>query len=63
MTATHIINRDEWRNLNLQINSQLRANGITDHKGRNVKDLHNEPESEWKTWILELMKMRDQLGA
>lgn len=54
---------DEVRELNIRINNQLRAAGITNHKGQLVKRLPDEPESEWKTWITELIAYRDQLAA
>lgn len=44
--------REEWRTLNVQINSQLKRAG---------KPLNELPESEWKKWIIELMNYRDTL--
>ena len=44
--------RDEWRSLNVQINSQLKRAG---------KPLNELPDSEWKEWILELIKYRDSI--
>ena len=53
--------REEWRSLNLQINNQFRAAGVVNHKGKIVKPLTELPDSEWKTWILELIKYMDSL--
>ena len=61
MTTTTIQINDKVREMNLQINSQLKRAGILDHKGRNVKSLQDEPESEWKTWMLDLIDYRDEL--
>lgn len=44
--------RQEWRALNLEINSQLKSAG---------KPLSQLPDSEWKQWIIELMNYRDTL--
>ena len=44
--------RQEWRALNLEINSQLKMAG---------KPLSQLPDSEWKQWIIELMNYRDTL--
>lgn len=44
--------KEEWRTLNVQINSQLKRAG---------KPLNELPESEWKKWIIELMNYRDTL--
>lgn len=44
--------REEWRALNVQINSQLKRAG---------KPLNELPENEWKKWIIELMNYRDTL--
>ena len=49
---TEIKIREEWRALNVQINSQLKRAG---------KPLNELPDSEWKNWILELIKYRDSL--
>lgn len=46
-------NREEWRALNVQINSQLKRAG---------KPLSELPDSEWKTWITELIQYRDTLA-
>lgn len=53
--------REEWRSLNIQINSQLKRAGVVNHKGKIVKPLAELADSEWKTWILELIKYRDSL--
>lgn len=58
MTNVQLVTREKWMKVNNQINQQLKRNKIT--------DLQSEPESEWKTWILELMKQRtelDKMGA
>jgi hypothetical protein len=55
MTNAQVVIREKWMATNRQINQQLKRMKIT--------NLADEPESEWKTWILELMKQRDQLGA
>jgi hypothetical protein len=52
---------DKVRQLNLQINSQLRRAGILNHKGQNVKKLSDQPDSEWKTWMYDLISVRDYL--
>lgn len=52
MTNQQIKIREEWRALNVQINSQLK---------RASKPLNELPESEWKKWIIELIKHRDTL--
>jgi hypothetical protein len=44
--------REEWRVLNLKISQQLKRAG---------KPLEEMPESEWKSWIIDLMKYRDSL--
>lgn len=63
-TATEqVLRNDQWRALNMQIRSQLKANGFTDHKGRPVKSIESAPESEWKLWLMELIKQRNELGA
>ena len=54
--------RDKVRQLNLQINSQLRGAGIIDHKGKLVKKLSDSPEGEWKEWMIELIALRDKLA-
>ncbi len=54
MTNAQVVIRDKVRNLNLQINQQIKRSG---------KTLAEAPESEWKTWVLELIKMRDELEA
>ena len=54
-------NREKWRELNLQINGQLKAAGVIDHRGKIVNPLDTFPASEWKTWIMELMQIRDRL--
>lgn len=43
---------EEWRNLNLQINSQIKRAG---------KPLSECEDSEWKQWIIQLMEYRDSL--
>jgi len=52
MTSTEIKIRQQWRALNLEINSQLQRAG---------KPLSQLPDSEWKQWIIELMNIRDTL--
>lgn len=52
MTTIEIKTREEWRTLNVQINSQLKRAG---------KPLNEMPDSEWKFWIVELMQYRDNL--
>jgi hypothetical protein len=58
MTNQQVVIREKWMAVNNQINSQLKRMKIT--------NLAAEPESEWKQWILDLMKIRtelDQQGA
>ena len=56
-------NRETYLNLNTQINGQLKRAGVLNHNGTKVvKPLDSLPESEWKTWIKELMIIRDNLG-
>jgi hypothetical protein len=58
MTNQQVVIREKWMAVNNQINSQLKRMKIT--------NLSAEPESEWKQWILDLMKIRtelDQRGA
>ncbi len=52
-TADHKI-REEWRSLNIQINSQLKRAG---------KPLSQIADSEWKQWIIQLMEYRDSLTS
>jgi|JI8StandDraft_1071087.scaffolds.fasta_scaffold386950_2 hypothetical protein len=54
--------RENWIKINIQINSALRSMGVTNYKGKIVSPLSNQPESEFKAWVLELMKLRDQLA-
>ena len=54
MSKNQILIREEWRNLNIQINQQLKRVG---------KPLSEIPESEWKSWITDLMKHRDELTS
>lgn len=53
--------RDKVRQMNLQINSQLKRAGVLDSKGRNIKNLGDLPDSEWKSWMYDLMSVRDYL--
>lgn len=56
-------NREQYLNLNTQINSQLKRAGLMNNNGTKVvKPLDTLPDSEWKTWIKELMIIRDNLG-
>jgi len=52
MSKEQILLNEKWRKLNVQINQQLKRAG---------KPLNEMPESEWKTWITELMQYRDEL--
>lgn len=52
MTKQQILLREKWLSLNIQINQQLKRAG---------KPLNEIPESEWKSWITELMAYRDEL--
>ena len=54
MTAQEIKKREEWRALNVKINSHLKRVG---------KPLSELPETEWKNWIIELIKYRDNLTS
>jgi hypothetical protein len=54
--------REQYLNLNLQINSQLKAAGVVDKNNTKViKPLDTFPDSEWKSWVKELMAIRDKL--
>lgn len=52
---------EKVRQMNLQINSQLRRAGVLDSKGRNVKNLSDMPDSDWKSWMYDLISVRDFL--
>lgn len=53
---------EQYRALNLQINSQLKRAGVMNNAGTKVvKPLDSFPESEWKTWMKELIALRDSL--
>lgn len=59
----YMTNREEYLNLNLQINSQLKRAGVLNTKGTKViKSLDTLPDSEWKNWIKELIVIRDAKG-
>lgn len=54
--------REEWRKLNSQINQQLKSAGVLNSQGTKIiKPLNLLPQSEWKSWIIELIKYRDSL--
>jgi hypothetical protein len=61
MTNAQVVTNEKVRGLNLQINSQLKRNGVLNHKGQLVIKLSDMPASEWKTWITELITYRDEL--
>ncbi len=61
MDVLQIQNKKKWCELNLQIRSQLIANKVMDYKGNIITKITHMPDSEWKTWICELMKIRDNL--
>ena len=52
--------RVKIRELNLQINSQLKRAGILNHKGQLVTKLADHPNKDWKEWITELIAIRDE---
>lgn len=55
--------REQCRALTLQINSQLkRAGVINSNATKIVRPLDTMPDSEWKTWIKELIQIRDSLS-
>ena len=53
MTKTEQIKiREEWKSLNVKINQQMKRAG---------KTLPEMPDSEWKTWMYQLIEYRDTL--
>lgn len=60
---TQIQIREKVRQMNTQINSQLKRAGVLNSKGKNVKSLDDMPESEWKTWMFDLISVRDYLDS
>jgi hypothetical protein len=58
---TAITAREKVREMNLQINQQLKRAGVLDHKGNLVKTLDSLPDSEWKSWMYDVISVRDYL--
>jgi hypothetical protein len=58
---TQIQIREKVLAMNLQINSQLKRAGVLNSKGKNIKSLDSLPDSEWKTWMFDLISVRDYL--
>lgn len=63
MTTQQIQLNDKVRNLNLQINQQLKRAGVLNAKMNVVKPLSELPNSEWKNWIAELIEYRNKLES
>lgn len=60
---TQIQIREKVLQMNTQINSQLKRAGILNSKGKNVKSLDDMPDSEWKTWMFDLISVRNYLDS
>ena len=52
LTKEQIKIREEWRQLNLEINGEL---------NRLRKPLSQMPDDDWKKWMIEKIKYRDSL--
>lgn len=57
MDTNKIILTEKAIVLSREVNSQLRMNGVTNHKGQIVKPLSTFPETEWKQWMLEKIEI------
>ena len=54
--------REKVRELNAKIIQQLKRVGIINHKGKYVKGLDSMPDSDWKSWMYDLISARDYLA-
>ena len=56
MTNAQIVIRENWRNLNLKINSAIRTMKLNEKVGYSV-------DAEYKEWLNALIGERDKMGA